>query len=80
MQPPWGLRQKVLRKQKPGLMDQFWGSSVQALCPSFLSGYRGAAPPPSGFLVCYLEGVVSVGCGECGSSRGHTLPRGRAAW
>lgn len=41
MQPLWGLRQKMLRKEKPGLVDQLWGSSVQAsvlLLPQWFQG------------------------------------------
>lgn len=81
MKPPWSLRAESIEEREAGYRGPILGFSSPGFCalPSSLVGAE-LLPLAQVFASVYSEGVISVGCGQCGSSRGHRLLRGGAAW
>ena len=81
VEPPWSLKAESTEEREAGYCGPILGFSSPGFCalPSSLVGAE-LLPFAQVFASIYSEGVVSVGCGQSSSSRGHRLLRGRAAW
>lgn len=81
VEPPWTLKAEGIEKREAGYCGPILGFSSPGFCalPSSLVGAELLALAQV-FASIYSEGVVSVGCGQGGSSRGHRVLRDRAAW